>query len=79
MSADWFFMKKSFFGKSKTVGPIEESDFLHKIEKGEISPDTIVSSTTKTHGQWMHMKEIQAAHEHWKKAHPSTNSAPKAD
>lgn len=40
MSADWFFMKKSFFGKSKTVGPIEESDFLHKIEKGEISPDT---------------------------------------
>lgn len=79
MSADWFFMKKSFFGKFKTVGPIEESDFLHKIEKGEIAPNTIVSSTTKTHGQWMHMKEIQAAHEHWKKSHGSANSAPQSD
>ena len=75
MSADWYFMKKSFFGTSKTVGPIAESEFLHRIEKGEISPDSIVSSKSKTHGQWMHLKEIPAAHEHWKKSHPTADSA----
>ena len=75
MSADWFFMKKSFFGGSKTIGPIAESDFLRKIEKGEISPETMVSSTSKTHGQWMQLKEIRAAHQHWKKSHPTSNGA----
>jgi hypothetical protein len=75
MSADWFFMKKSFFGKSKTIGPIAEADFLRKIEKGEISPETMVSSTSKTHGHWMHLKEIRAGLQHWKKTHPSTNGA----
>ena len=52
MSADWYFMKKSFFGGSKTVGPIAESDFVKKIQKGEIAPETMVSSTSKTHGHW---------------------------
>ena len=75
MSADWFFMKKGFFGKSKAVGPIGESDFLHKIEKGENSPETMVSSTSKTHGHWMHLKEIRAGLKHWEKTHPSTNGA----
>ena len=50
MSADWYFMKKGFFGGSKTVGPIAESDFLKRIQKGEIAPETMVSSTSKTHG-----------------------------
>jgi len=75
MSADWYFMKRGFFGGSKTVGPISESDFLKKIEKGEIAPETMVSSTTKTHGHWMHVKDIRAAFQHWKKTHPSANGA----
>ncbi len=75
MSADWFFMKKSFFGGAKTVGPIGEIDFMHKIEKGEISPETMVSSTSKTHGHWMHLKEIRVAYQHWKKSHPTANGA----
>lgn len=74
MSADWYFMKKGFFG-SKTVGPIAESDFLQKITKGEIAPETMVSSTSKTHGHWMHLREIRAAYQHWKKSHPSANGA----
>jgi hypothetical protein len=57
------------------VGPISESDFLKKIEKGEIAPETMVSSTTKTHGSWMHVKDIRAALQHWKKTHPSANGA----
>lgn len=73
MSADWFFMKKGFFGKSKTVGPIAESDFLHKIEKGEISPETMVSSTSKTHGHWMHLKENPC----WSPALEEITSIPK--
>ena len=75
MSADWFFMKKGFFGKPKKVGPIAETDFLHKIEKGEISPETIVSSTSKTHGRWVPLKDIRAGLKHWEKSHPSTDGA----
>jgi hypothetical protein len=74
MSADWYFMKKGFF-RTKKVGPLSEPDFLHRIEKGEISPETLVSSTTKTHGHWIHVKEIRAAHQHWKKTHPSSSGA----
>jgi hypothetical protein len=74
MSADWFFMKKGFFG-SKTIGPIGEPDFLSKIEKGEIIPETMVSSTSKTHGQWMHLRDIRAAYQYWKKTHPESTDA----
>jgi len=75
MSADWYFMKKGFFGRSRTVGPIGESDFLHKIEKGDISPETMVSSTSKTHGHWLHLKEIQAGMKYWRKTHPNSTDA----
>jgi hypothetical protein len=75
MSADWFFMKKRLFWGIKTVGPIAESDFLHRIERGEISPETMVSSTSKTHGQWMHLKQIRAGLQHWKKTHPTATDA----
>jgi hypothetical protein len=69
MSADWYFMKKGFF-RTKKVGPISEPDFLHRIESGEICPETLVSSQTKTHGHWVHVNEIRAALQHWKKTHP---------
>lgn len=75
MSTEWFFMKKGFFGGSKTVGPITEVDFLKRIEKGEIVPETMVSSTTKTHGRWVHLKDIRAAFQYWKKTHPTANGA----
>jgi hypothetical protein len=75
MSADWYFMKRGFFGGSKTVGPISDRDLLRKIEKGEIVPDTMISSSTKTHGHWMHVKDIRAAIQHWKKSHPSAHGA----
>jgi hypothetical protein len=67
MSADWYFMKKGFFGGSKTVGPIAESVFVKKIQKGEIVPETMVSSTTKTHGHWLHLKDIRGSDQLLKK------------
>lgn len=72
MSADWFFMKKKFFGGMKTIGPIGEVNFMQKIEKGEIDPETMVSSK-KTHGDWVRLKEIRVAYQHWKKSHPNSN------
>jgi hypothetical protein len=69
MSADWYFMKKGFFGTHKTVGPISEIDLCAKIEKGEINPETMLSSTTKTHGHWLKMKDIRVAKKHWDKTH----------
>lgn len=75
MSADWFYIKRRLFWGPKTIGPIAEPTFLKKIEKGEITPETMVSSTSKTHGHWMHLKDIQAGLKHWKKTHPNSNDA----
>ena len=74
MSADWFYMKIGFFG-SKNVGPIAESDFLHNIEKGLIKPETLVCSTTKTHGHWIHLRDIRAGMQVWDKTHPADKKA----
>lgn len=75
MSADWYFVKTGFFGGHKTVGPMTEPDFCKKIEKGEINPDTMVSSTSKTHGRWLKMGDIRVARKHWEKTHPSAGAA----
>jgi len=58
MSADWFFIKKSYLCGNKIIGPISESDFLDRIESGEIKQNTKISSATKTHGQWISLSEI---------------------
>lgn len=71
MSADWYFMSSTFFGGRKTVGPISETDLIHKIEKGKIKPDTMISSTSKTHGHWVKMGEIRVAKKVWDKSHPT--------
>ncbi len=75
MSADWYFMTTGFFGGHKTVGPISEVELVKKIEKGVINPETMLSSTSKTHGHWVKMKEIRVAKKHWDKSHPSSNGA----
>lgn len=71
MSADWYFLKTGFFGGHKTVGPISEVDLCKKIEKGIVNPETMVSSTSKTHGHWCRMKEIRVAMKQWEKTHPA--------
>lgn len=75
MSADWYFMTTGFFGGQKTVGPISEVDLVKKIEKGIINPETMMSSTSKTHGHWIRMKEIRVAKKVWDKTHPQANGA----
>lgn len=72
MSADWYYLQHSFFGGQKTVGPMSEQDFRAKIEKGKIRPDTLVSSTTKTHGRWMQMAKIPVALKLYQETHPVT-------
>jgi hypothetical protein len=74
MSADWYFLKTGFFGGSRKVGPISESDLRDKIEHGVVQPETMLSSTTKTHGRWCRMKEIRVAMSVWDKSHPSSTS-----
>lgn len=70
MSADWYFLKKGFFGRRKKVGPVSDVELRHYIEKGIIQPETMVSSEIKTHGHWCRMKEIPAAMTLWDKSHP---------
>jgi hypothetical protein len=75
MSADWLFLKTGFFSRPKTVGPISEPDLLSRISKGEITPETMLSSASKTHGQWIPMKKIRAAMDHWDRTHPKTGGS----
>ncbi len=70
MSADWYYIKSGFFVRHKRIGPISELELLKLIEKGEVKPDTLLSSTSKTHGHWVAMREIKPAIKHWKKHHP---------
>ncbi|MCA9194953.1 MAG: hypothetical protein KDB03_24445 [Planctomycetales bacterium] len=71
MSADWYFMKSGFlFRRQRRVGPICEMELLTRIEKGEVTPDTMMSSTSKTHGHWIAMREIKPAIKHWNSTHP---------
>ena len=70
MSADWYFLKSGFFGK-KTVGPMSEPDLCKKITNGEIRPETMISSTSKTHGRWKRMETIRVAKKLWDQTHPS--------
>ncbi|GIX00871.1 MAG: hypothetical protein KatS3mg111_4203 [Pirellulaceae bacterium] len=70
MSADWYYIKSRFFGRHKRVGPISELELMKLIEKGEVRPDTLLSSTSKTHGHWVAMRDIKPAIKHWKKHHP---------
>ncbi|MCC7337609.1 MAG: DUF4339 domain-containing protein [Pirellulaceae bacterium] len=63
-------MSSGFFYRHKRIGPICERELLIRIGKGEINPDTLMSSTSKTHGHWIAMREIKPAIKHWKQTHP---------
>lgn len=71
MSADWYYLRHGFFGGQKKIGPINEVDFQEFISKGRITPETMVSSTTKTHGKWVKMQEIPVAIKLYQKSHPT--------
>lgn len=69
MSADWFFMRHGYFFSHKKIGPICERELLVRIDKGEIHPETLMSSTSKTHGHWLPMRDIKPAMQHWRERH----------
>lgn len=75
MSADWFYMKKRWFGGSKPCGPLTEHDLLLCIERGKITPETLLKSA-KTKNRWVKMGEIHAAIKQWKRTHPVADSSP---
>lgn len=68
MSADWYFIKKGFFSSSH-IGPINETELLQRIEKGEIQPRTMLCSKTKTKGQWVQMHKVAPAYAKWQAIH----------
>ena len=70
MSADWYYLRHGWFHKGKKIGPIDEHDFLIRIDKGEIQPDTLVQSEVKTKGRWIKMETVGAALQRWRKTHP---------
>ncbi|XZE52505.1 DUF4339 domain-containing protein [Planctomycetaceae bacterium SH139] len=72
MSADWFFLKHGWFRKAKKIGPIDDHELLIRIDRGDIQPDTLVQSQTKTRGRWIRMEKIKPALQRWTATHPDS-------
>jgi hypothetical protein len=64
MNADWYYLKRRWYGGSKKVGPLHEHELLHRIDIGEITPDTLLMSS-KTRQHWVKMSQVAPAMEHW--------------
>lgn len=79
MSADCFFLKRGWLGKSRPVGPLSEPALLKRIDNGEIAPDTLLQSESKTRGHWIPMNKVGPAFKRWNRLHPEekpeTNSS----
>jgi hypothetical protein len=73
MNADWYYLKRRWFGGSKKIGPLHEHELLHRIDLGEITPDTLVMSS-KTRQHWVKMSEVAPAMAHWKLIQHSSSS-----
>ncbi len=74
MGVNWYYMTSSWFGKTKRVGPVSESDLLLRIDQGKIMPDTLLQSP-KTKDRWVPMKQIAPAMNRWLKSHPNTDQS----
>lgn len=70
MTADWFFLRHGWFNRTKKIGPINEHDLLIRIDRGEVRPETMVQSDTKTRGRWIRMDQIPIALERYRRSHP---------
>ena len=70
MGTGWYYMASSWLRKTRRIGPISESDLLHRIDKGKIEPETLVQSS-KTKGKWVPMKRIGPAMKRWRKLNPN--------
>jgi len=73
MSGDWFYMKRRWIGGTKKVGPLTDADLLHRIDDGQIQPDTLLLSS-KTKHKWIRMADIGPAIKHWRKLHPESET-----
>lgn len=71
MSADWFFLRHGWFHRAKKIGPIDDHELMIRIDRGELTPDTLVQSDTKTRGRWIRMEKLQPALKRFREAHPS--------
>ncbi len=69
MGVGWYYMASGWIRKGRRVGPITETDLLVRIDKGKISPETLVQSI-KTKGKWVPMNTIGPAMKRWRELHP---------
>ncbi len=68
MAVGWYYMASNWLRKGRRVGPISEADLLRQIEKGKISPETLLQSS-KTKGKWVPMNTIGPAMKRWRQCH----------
>ena len=74
MESGWYYMASGWIRKSRRVGPVSEAEFIHAVEKGKISPETLVQSS-KTKGKWVPMNTIGPAMKRWRELHPEEPEA----
>ncbi|TWU24282.1 hypothetical protein Pla52o_22090 [Novipirellula galeiformis] len=68
MGAGWYYIASGWIRKTRRIGPISESDLLHLIDDGKISPETLLQSS-KTKGKWVPMNAVDPAMKRWQESH----------
>lgn len=50
--SDWYYRKSGAI-RDETIGPIDTDTLARRLQRGEISPETLVSSPEKTSSKWV--------------------------
>lgn len=71
--ATWFYLSKTWFRRTRKIGPISERELLVRIDRGVIEPSTLLQSV-KTKDRWVPMQKVGPAMQRYQKLHPEMSS-----
>jgi len=74
MESGWYYMASGWIRKSRRVGPLTEAGLLVEIEKGKLTPETLVQSS-KTKGKWVPMNTVGPAIKRYRELHPDAEES----
>jgi hypothetical protein len=55
---EWLYISESMLGVRETIGPIPERELLGLIHQGKLKRESLVSSPTRTSGNWCQIQQL---------------------
>ena len=53
----WFYMKKTMLSEDQ-IGPVTENELKNLAIAGDVNPETMIASPTRTKSQWKLLKTV---------------------